>query len=342
MKLLVITQKIDKNDPVLGFFHTWVEELSKVSESVNVICLEKGEFSFDNNVKVYSLGKEGSVSRLAYLLNFYKHLYKLRGEYDSVFVHMNQEYVLLGGLYWRLCGIPIYLWRNHPVGNFITTLAVGFATKVFCTAPNSFTASFKKTVIMPVGYDSKTIKSTEGTVRKKYSILMLGRVSPVKNIDLGVRAVDHLIKSGTQVSLSIVGSPPKRDINYYENLKKMVLDFGISNNVTFAGEVPKTKISEIFSGHEIFLNLTNSFDKTVVESVACGTMPIVSNLSLGNFLPEVCITKDSPEEIAKSLQRLLNPTEQVKIKKDLEYFVESQSLDALVRKLNIEMKQNGN
>jgi len=28
MKLLIITQAVDKNHPVLGFFHRWVEELA--------------------------------------------------------------------------------------------------------------------------------------------------------------------------------------------------------------------------------------------------------------------------------------------------------------------------
>ena len=37
MNLLLITQKIDKDDPILGFFHRWVEEFAKHFE----IYLEK-------------------------------------------------------------------------------------------------------------------------------------------------------------------------------------------------------------------------------------------------------------------------------------------------------------
>lgn len=44
MNLLIITQKIDQNDDVLGFFHRWVEEFSKYCELVIVICLQKGEY----------------------------------------------------------------------------------------------------------------------------------------------------------------------------------------------------------------------------------------------------------------------------------------------------------
>ncbi len=113
MKLLVFTQKIDRNDPVLGFFHGWVVELSKHTESVSVICLGKGEFDLPSNVSVYSLGEERGVSKIGYVLNLYKYLGVISGSYDRVFVHMNQEYVLLAGLYWKIKNIPVYLWRNH-------------------------------------------------------------------------------------------------------------------------------------------------------------------------------------------------------------------------------------
>ena len=96
MKLLIITQVIDKNHPVLGFFHRWVEEFAVHCEHVHVICLQKGVFDLPVNVTVHSLGKEDGVSRATYLLRFYKNIWQLRHEYDSVFVHMNQLYVLLG------------------------------------------------------------------------------------------------------------------------------------------------------------------------------------------------------------------------------------------------------
>jgi len=79
MKLLILTQKIDKNDPILGFFHRWTKEFARQCEKITVICLEKGlpreisqsdtfsdkkkdftwgEYDLPENVSVYSLGKE--------------------------------------------------------------------------------------------------------------------------------------------------------------------------------------------------------------------------------------------------------------------------------------------
>ena len=67
MKLLILTQKVDKEDPVSGFFHGWILELSKRFEKVSVICLEKGNFNLPKNVEVFSLGKESGRSRIKYV-----------------------------------------------------------------------------------------------------------------------------------------------------------------------------------------------------------------------------------------------------------------------------------
>ena len=132
MKLLIITQTVDKNDPILGFFHRWIGEFAKNFEKVTVICLEMGEHHLPKNVKVLSLGKEAGRSKFQYLFKFYKYILQERKNYDAVFVHMNQEYVLLGWKFWKLWDKKIFLWRNHAKGNLFTRLAVLLSDKVFC------------------------------------------------------------------------------------------------------------------------------------------------------------------------------------------------------------------
>ena len=119
-----------------------IEEFAKKAEEVIVICLYKGEVNLPKNVTVYSLGKEKGVSHFGYVINLYHYLFLIRGSYDRVFIHMNQEYILLAGLYWKIKKIPVYMWRNHPVGNILTHLAVWLSTKTFCTSTSSFVARF--------------------------------------------------------------------------------------------------------------------------------------------------------------------------------------------------------
>ena len=131
MKLLICTQKVDRDDPVLGFFVHWIEKLAERYELVTVICKEKGDYDLPNNVRVLSLGKETGRSLFKYIFRFFTYTFRYRHNYDVVFVHMNQEYVLLGSVIWRLLGKKIMLWRNHAKGSLLTRIAVLFSHKVF-------------------------------------------------------------------------------------------------------------------------------------------------------------------------------------------------------------------
>jgi glycosyltransferase involved in cell wall biosynthesis len=335
MRLLIFTQKMDSKDPILGFFCRWVAELSMQFEFIHVVCLEAGQYDLPSNVMTYSLGKEKGATRFQYIMHFYRYLSALRGKYDKVFVHMNQEYVLLGGVCWKISGIPVYLWRNHPYGNLTTRIAVFLSTKVFCTSRQSFTAQFKKTVIMPAGIDTDKFKPDSRILRKKNSVCIIGRIAPIKGVELALQSVKQLIDWGTQVSLSIVGSPLETDRKYDDDLKNYALNNRMSSYVQFVDAVPPEKMPEIYCSHEICLNFTvsGSFDKTIVEAAACGTIPIVSNQSLRGILPIDCITERKPEIIANSIKNILNTAVRSETLEALEKFTKGQSLSELMQKL---------
>lgn len=339
MKILVFTQKIDSADPVLGFFHDWMDKLSYHFEKIEIVCLEKGNVSLPKNVNVYSLGKEGGVSRLKYLYNFWKILFSLNENYDKVFVHMNQEYVILGGLYWIMKGKQVFFWRNHSKGNLLTDLSVYLSTKVFCTSKDSYTAKFKKTIIMPAGVNTQVFKAGDGS-RKKYSVCMVGRISPVKHIDIGIEVIRELVSSGVQVSLGIIGPVLDDDRDYFEDLKRYINRNNISSFVSFLPPVPPNKLSQVYNDYQICLNLTDtgSFDKTIVEASSCGVVPLVTNSSMKGLLPDECITESSKESIKVGIKKLLDDHVRISLQKSLDGFVKSQSLENLISKLVSELK----
>ena len=169
---------------------------------------------------------------------------------------------------------------------------------------------------------------------------MVGRISPIRHIDLALEAVNKLVSQGVQVSLSIVGSPLIRDYKYYEILKKYVNDHNLSTCVHFIDAVEINKLPEIYSNHEVCLNLTDagSFDKTIVEAASCGVIPLVSNNSLSDLLPKACITEVDPEIIAHSIQEAFDAHQRVEIQNELTKFVKSNSLDTLINKLFMELQ----
>jgi len=319
MRLLIITQKVDRNDPILGFFHRWVEEFAKRCELVTVICLEKGRYSFPKNIKVLSLGKEEKSSResvqhsvlnkLGYIFRFYKYIWKERANYDSVFVHMNQEYVLLGWKFWRLWGKKIFLWRNHAKGSILTRIAVLFSDKVFCTSPASYTARFKKTRIMPVGIDTDFFKPGSLIKKQPNSILLLGRIAPVKNVEIFVEALKELRDKGVKFSATIAGAATSKDAEYEKMIRDKVVASNLGDEVRFVGAVNQTEALKLYRKHEIYVNLTlsGSMDKTIFEALASGNLVLVSNQSCSEILPDQLMFKEKNSiDLAKKLKMLVS------------------------------------
>ena len=333
MKLLILTQKVDKEDAVLGFFHRWIEEFSKRYEFVTVICLEEGRYNLPKNTKILSLGKEDNHSRIKYLLKFYKYIWQERKNYDVVFVHMNQEYVLLGWKFWRFWNKKIFLWRNHVKGNWMTRLAVLLSDKVFCTSPQSFTARFEKTKIMPVGIDTDFFKPDPSVAKKLNSLLFLGRIAPVKNVDIFVEALRDLRDKGVEFSATIAGGSSSKDTKYEKMIREKVIEYNLENKVYFTGAVSQFEALDLYRKHEIYVNLTptGGMDKTVFEAMACKLIPVVYNFDLRAILDyEFLIKNLDSKDVAERLRQALD----CGIKTDLRKFViESHSLFKLILNL---------
>lgn len=332
MKLLIITQKVDKNDSLLGFFHKWIKEFRKHSEKITVICLEKGKVELGENslprsensaefsttgVNVLSLGKEERVSRLSYILRFYKYIWQERQNYDLVFVHMNQEYVLLGGLLWKILGKKVTMWRNHEKGSFLTAVAVALADKVFCTSKKSFTARYKKTIIMPVGIDTRVFSRDYNIVREKGSILFLSRISPVKRLDLLIQALNILDKENIRFKLSVYGNAPERDKSYYQIIREESKELEKKDKMIFHEGISNIETPKIYNGHEIFINATEggSFDKTILEALACGALGVISNKDVTNMIPKEFLFKEGDfNDLADKIKYALSLSENEKEK----------------------------
>ncbi|MFM2357477.1 MAG: hypothetical protein RJA61_214 [Candidatus Parcubacteria bacterium] len=304
MRLLILTQKVDKRDDVLGFFHRWIIEFAKHSNPLTVVALQKGVYELPEHVKVLSLGKERGVSRLRYIINFYYYIWKERKNYDAVFVHMNQEYVLLGGLLWRLFGKRIFLWRNHAQGSSLTRLAVFFSHIVFCTSPHSFTARFKKTHIMPVGVDTEFFKPNPLIQKKLNSILFLGRIAPVKNVEMFVEALYELKKQKVPFLATIAGGALPKDILYEKKVRDTIRAYGLEESVVFTGPVLEGQALELYQEHQVYVNLTpsGSMDKTIFEAMACGSSVVALNPVLKDVIQDKLIIKNNKTDIAIKIQ----------------------------------------
>lgn len=305
MKLLIVCQALDTKHPILGFFHRWVEEFSKHFEEITVVALQVGEYSLPENVVVHSLGKERGGGRFAYIMRFYKIVFSLQN-YDAVFVHMNPEYVLLMGWWWRLLRKKVGLWYNHTVGSFWLKIAQPFTNIVFYTSPFAYTARYKNARKMPAGIDTDVFKPQSNIEKIPQSVYFQGRVAPAKRVHFILESFAQLYDEKKVKLLTIVG--PEDEI-YTKPLKEQYKDLIQSGVIVFKGPVSHTETPKLYAAHEISINLTDdgNYDKTVLESLACGT-PVVTSSKAFMDAPVILCDAPTAENVAQALRTHYEPS----------------------------------
>jgi len=285
MKILIITQVVDIQHPILGFFHRWIEEFAQHCEHVHVVALEVGEHTLPHNVTVHSLGKEVGEGRLNYLQHFYSYVWQLRHEYDVVFVHMNQLYVLLGGVLWRLMNKKVGLWYMHGSTPLSLRVAEMLVHRVLTGSPESFRLKSKKVKVTGHGIDTEHFKPLDN-VEKDIDLITVGRLTKSKNL---IQMVDVLseVRQNHSVSLTIVGAAVTPSEQAYEaRLREYVTTNNLAGCVHFEGRVSQAELPALLNRAKVFITTAQngSLDKAVLEAMACG-VPVVSiapgTMSLG-------------------------------------------------------------
>lgn len=345
MRMLICTQAVDRDDPTLGFFLRWIEVCAQQCERVLVICLFEGAHTLPSNVTVLSLGKEKSRSRARYALRFFWYIWNYRREYDALFVHMNQIYVLLGGLFWRLWGKRIVLWYAHGEVSFSLRLAEKLAHAVATSTPEGFRIPSKKVHVVGQGIEAERFggcmrERAPGAIR----IVYLGRISPVKRCETLIEAAALLRDRGEQVTLTFVGDTRAPGTErYYASLQELARERKLHDRVIFTGGVPHEHILEYLCAADIFVNpsATGSLDKAGLEGLASGLPLITCNPAfkhvLGAYADRLMFPEGDVGALAEKITGLSRSPDRFEIGKALARVVQKEhSLRVLVpRILNI-------
>ena len=334
--LLIITQKVDKNDQLLGFFIDWITRFARKFDKITVLCLEKGEFNLPPNVNVLSLGKDRRAGKLKLLFNFYFLIFYLSNNYDAVFVHMNPIWVVLGAPWWRLTGKKIFFWYTSGGVTTKLKLAEKIADTIFTASPESFRLPSKKVIVTGHGIDTKLFQPSEKLKVKseKLKILSVGRIASVKNYEVLIDAAKILKDNGFNFLVTMVGEAPlERDRIYEKSLKFKVKNLGLEDVFNFIGKVDHKNLPTYYQSYDLFVHLsrTGSLDKTLLEAMACGINVLSSNDASKSFLPQNLIFNDkNSEELANKITILKNLEPSSNLRK---YVTQNHNLDNLINKI---------
>jgi len=331
MRLLIITQKVDRADPILGFFHRWIESFARQCESVTIIGQQVGEYAFPSNVSVYSLGKEQRLFRWRQVIRFWNFNLILHRKYDIVLVHMTPIWVVFGAWLWFLLRKRVCLWYEARGGGWALPVALRFVRKVFSATEHGLPRSSQRRVILGHGVDTDFFVPAPDK-REPDLIVTIGRIAPVKHLDHVLRAFASL-PGGPRLFLA-GGTITKRDVLEEESIFALLQELHIADRVTIQA-LRNEEVCDLLQRASLLLHAcSGGLDKVVLEAMACGCPIVSSSHAAASVLPPVCQASD--ETLIAQAQKVfvLDATERNRLSIELRKRAEDgHSLAALVAQM---------
>lgn len=288
MRLLVTTQIVDKNDPLLGFFHRWIIEFAKHFDHINIICLKEGKHDLPENVKVFSLGKESGENKIKYVLRFYTYFWKLyiKEDVDYVFFHMGAVYNIIAAPFFlvrKFKHTEFLWWKTHGHINIVGKIALCFVDRVYTAVAQSFPVTSKKRHIVGHAVDVDLFKPGVESSNKD-TLLFVGRISRSKRIEQVLEMASLLRKQAIPVKTHIIGHVV--DSAYKKELLIKVRELNLTNTVEFVDGVSQADLVNEYQTSNILINPSDNdgLDKVVLEAMLCGAIPVTANRSFEELL----------------------------------------------------------
>lgn len=283
--LLIITQKVDQNEQLLGFFIKWIIGFAGKFNKITVGCLEQGHYNLPDNVIVKSFGKDIKLPKIIQLFNFYKLIVGESKNYDAVFVHMNPIWVVLGGWWWRLSGKKISLWYAHGKVSFVLKTAEKFTHLIFTSTKEGCRLNSSKIKVVGQGIDTDHLKPAVTKHNDKFKIVSVGRIAPSKDYETLISAVNLLPRDSIKIEI-VGGIGVSEDNDYLILLKNVISAKNLSDVIEFKGVVPNYDILPILQSADLFVNMgqTGSLDKAILEAMSCGVIVLTCNEALAGVL----------------------------------------------------------
>ena len=212
------------------------------------------------------------------LLRFWKLIFTLK--YDRVFVHMNTRWLAAGALYWKLRGIPTYLWFTHYTRTATLKFGEMAVTRFFCATKESlpqYEGDARK-IVTGHGIDTNywNVPELPDADRERPThLLAVHRISRSKRLDIVLRTLALL---PPEYTLTHYGRAldPSADNNYQGEIESLVKELGLTSRVRFMGSVPMPSLREIYPHFRVFINLVpKTIDKSALEAMYCGLTPVI-------------------------------------------------------------------
>ncbi len=142
-------------------------------------------------------------------------------------------------------------------------------------------------------------------------VLFVGRIQPLKGVDLAVRALGEL--RAADAELVVVGGPSGPDgAHEQDSLHKLVAELGLEHRVRFVDPQPHDSLARWYRAADVCVvpSRTESFGLVALEAAACGTPVVAANVGGLRALVEhgetgYLVDSRDPGDFADAIERVL-------------------------------------
>ncbi|MBV9255855.1 MAG: glycosyltransferase family 4 protein [Actinobacteria bacterium] len=238
----------------------------------------------------------------------------LRGRADLLHVN-DQRGMVLAGVAARAAGIPV-VWHVHgvrPPGalNAAGRLVARRTVALTDADAGRLTTRTRGAPDVVANAPDDAFFAVERCPTAPPTLLTVGRLSPVKGIDVFLRAVAQLRAEGRDVAGVVVGSEQRGYADHAAELHRLRDALGLGDAVTFAGYLEDTR--DALAGSAVYVQPARweGVPLAVLEAMAAGAPVVATDVGgvrdvITSGLNGLLVPPDDPAALAAAVARLLD------------------------------------
>jgi L-malate glycosyltransferase len=272
----------------------WVEYFVNRNHEVHLITFANIELieslSESNNFHLHKIGNVsigssgGNWKYLLYLMSVKKLLNKIKP--DIVNAHYVTSYGFIASLL-KIKSLVLSAWgsdilvtpNKNYVYKYITKFALCNCTLI--TSDSEYMAKIignytkKKVITIPMGVDKLLCKLKREEHSDKIRILSARTIDKNCNVEYIIKAFKKFNDKHGASKLIITNNGPE-----ILNIKKLIDELDLNDKIELQGFVTRDNLVNLLLTSDLYVSIptSDSTSVTLLESMACGSIPVVSNL----------------------------------------------------------------